>query len=676
MSIFQSVPNPCGKSQTPCEQDSSNCPEPCGCKIRVDDVCVDITSNFSCLGITKGMTLEEAIGKINEQCEAEDEAFNPVLVNVGNGAEVYVGQNADDEHEFRTLKSSDESITITQEATEIDAVINQTWLLQFLQDNACTIQSYLDACVCTPYAFTVGNITDTSFNITITNWDVNDVYDVFVDGVPVLTGVSSQSTTVTGLSLNTSYEVYVRRNRGDLRCDSEAQDVLTTGQPPCLAYNFTVDNIDYTSFEITITNFVLGDTWNLEIDGTPVQTNINTGSYIVTGLDPNTLYDIDVIRHCAAGGTAATDGDATTLNCEAYTFSLEGSTPDDLTITITNFVAGGSIPWQYSLDGGNTFLPASAPFITTGSTTINGLPVGVYDVVVRKVCDESADVKSDSDMQQWTIYDTCVTYAFDLIDRTDEGFTIKVLNWVGADNWNVYLSTSPITLPTAALTTVTGSDVYQVTGLTPNQQYYVIVERICASGGTLVSPEQDITTNSIAEEDCPEAYIQDFATGQSDVRYTALTLTMENFIVGDNWTVEFNKDGAGWVPEGTVWTVPTAYFTLDPAASYQLRVTRLTCNGGGSPTVGAVHSFSTACVSYALQEYNKTANTIEIGLANYSTGTWDLSIDNGATFPYTGLSGSFHTITNLAPNTTYNIVVRRTCGVSVNSFPLVVTTLP
>jgi gliding motility-associated-like protein len=206
---------------------------------------------------------------------------------------------------------------------------------------------------------TCNGATDGSIDITVTGGQTPYQYSID-NGVTFQAGNS-----FTGLGAGT-YDIVVEDNNG---CQVTQQVILT--DPPAVSIDNVVTtdpSCGNTDGDITIT--ASGG------DGGPYQFSIDNGvtfqgSNAFTSLGAGT-FDIVVTDGNGCSATAQT----TLTNTGGPTFTIVQTDPlcnggTDGSITIT--ASGGSSPYQYSIDGGTTFLPSNTFNVSAGS----------YDVMVE-----------------------------------------------------------------------------------------------------------------------------------------------------------------------------------------------------------------------------------------------------------------------------------------------------
>lgn len=201
------------------------------------------------------------------------------------------------------------------------------------------------------------------------------------------TGSLTINFTVSGTMCHTGYELYVRCTDGAV-CPrpTELQATMTAPGTADITWTGTASSYNL-YYRLSGT-----DAW--------VQQTVGSNSYTLTGLMPDTVYDMYVVALCSATDSS-TASVVRHLNTHYQSEPEECETPTDLAvsnITITGAVASWTSPaganlWEVELtsaDGPHTFNA------TQTSYTFNGLADSTqYRVRVRTVCDETDGLYSD-----------------------------------------------------------------------------------------------------------------------------------------------------------------------------------------------------------------------------------------------------------------------------------------
>lgn len=172
--------------------------------------------------------------------------------------------------------------------------------------------------------------------------------------------------------------------------------------------------------------------------------------------------------------------------------------------------------------------------------------------------------------------------------------------------------------------------------------------------------------------------VLDHTTGERPSAYPASYFpvdvwnTTNNAVIGTSDTLDslvniLNTNGA-WAAYGTAFNM----------GFYQIGfITNFGIIGNQIPAVN-VSEPATVCpiLTFSITSITMTGFTL-FGITGLSGGTYDISLDNGATYSgaLSGLYGTSKVITGLSPSTLYNVVIRYNCGdIPSLSNPVAVTT--
>jgi hypothetical protein len=117
----------------------------------------------------------------------------------------------------------------------------------------------------------------------------------------LITGVTTNPYTLTGLTAGTEYTVKVKANCTDEDASDWSTTVSFTTLPTCLAptaLTVTEGSITTTSAEISWTANTGESTWTIDVNGTVIA-NVTENPYTLTGLNPGTSYTVKVKANCS-----------------------------------------------------------------------------------------------------------------------------------------------------------------------------------------------------------------------------------------------------------------------------------------------------------------------------------------------------------------------------------------
>lgn len=148
--MCQCQKNNCGCSEKVITYDLCNkCPsEACTCEVEITTNCITLAEDLPCSGVSAGSNFTEALQQIDEFiCDAVAQIGQPTnLVNVGSGSQIYKGVDGVGRREIRTITSSDNSATVTQNEDTINITVPEVdqnnFVRQILINTANLPQNY------------------------------------------------------------------------------------------------------------------------------------------------------------------------------------------------------------------------------------------------------------------------------------------------------------------------------------------------------------------------------------------------------------------------------------------------------------------------------------------------------------------------------------------------------
>ena len=343
---------------------------------------------------------------------------------------------------------------------------------------------------------------------------------VFTDTLAA--GVTSAS--ITGLSVNTAYDVYVTSDCGNGKIATTSAYAFTTESCDTVT-NINVTPITQTTATVTWTasatasdgyevNVYDAGTTNLVIIETATATETSVD---LTGLDIATSYDVVVTSDC---GEVTMDSDAftfTTESCDAVT-NIDVTSITQTTATVT-WIASATASDGYEVNvyeaGTTTLVTTETATATETSVDLTGLEADTsYDVVVTSDCGE---VTMDSDAFTFTT-EAIVCDAVTDVEVTDVTAETATVSWTASatavDGYtvDVYEADADVSTDTPVFTETVTADVttVEITGLTHLTEYDVYVTSNCGEGETATSDAVTFTTEDIAS-------IGDFDFGSLEV---------------------------------------------------------------------------------------------------------------------------------------------------------------
>ncbi len=335
-------------------------------------------------------------------------------------------------------------------------------------DNSATVNATTGAAAVTVTASEISTETfvlsfESSDGATEYSLDIStDNFETFLDGYENFQ-VSGTSTTVSGLSSNTTYAVRVRaENVSGSSANSETINPLTLPAGPSVA----ISDVTAEGFDLSFTSTDGASEFQLDISTDDFETFVDGyestlvegTSTVVTGLSSNTTYKVR-IRARNSTGTSEYSSTINALTRPAVlTISASSISAETFVISITSPDGASEFLIDVSTDDFSTFVEGyEAMTVDENQITITGLSSNTnYDVRARAVNGTGGSVNSVA-IEVLTINFAPVTT--DATDVTDAGF---VANWTTSDNAETFqfdLSTDEFE------TFVDGYEALEVTGL-------------------------------------------------------------------------------------------------------------------------------------------------------------------------------------------------------------------
>ena len=516
-----------------------------------------------------------------------------------------------------------------------------------------------------PTGVTLSNYTTDGCDV---DWNVNGdetAWEVVAvqAGMDVNTGTpeytSSHPFTITNLSDNTQYDVYVRSDCGGGEYSGWSFKKTFTTNPLCTApvnvgssqVTGTSALISWEPAEFGATGYTVGyseaglENWTTQL--------VTGTSYMISGLTPNTTYDVyvdsecdqgdatsvhtTVITPCMAGGDPFTDGTltsyllplnnyynysftqqiylaselngATTLDSIAFHYNY--STPPTAKTNVTIYMGHTS---QSSFSSSSNYVPATdLQQVYTGSMN----------------CHQGWNTFVFSTPFQYNGSDNLVIVVDDNSGDYDGTSYVYSSHNAGANRSLYFYSDSynpDVSNPTAAgassSTTSTRSDV----------KFFIPC---------------DNTVTCVA----PNAYVSEFTS-------TTVTVAWVPGYTENAWEVEYRaQSDADWTPEGTVSASPYTISNLNPNTLYSIRL-RSVC-GGGEYSAWFSMQIRTACSELTALPFTDNFNDYGTGESAYPS-CWSKINTYSSERPYvntTSFEGAGALYFYAGSTGTYNIAI-------------------
>lgn len=333
-----------------------------------------------------------------------------------------------------------------------------------------------------------------------------------LNGTPFASGSSSYSASVTGLTPNTNYEIYIKSAASG--CNtwySVPFSTLSCTTPSSLS----ASNVLYGGATLSWTAIpgVSNYSYKAVASGAGVNGTVlgsgtfttNTNSAAITGLVGGGSYDVYLQANCTPSISSAwssAPASFTTLSCTSIPTNLFAS---NISYSTCNATWNSSVSnvqgynWKVVPQGaGANATAASAGFSATTSATITGMnPNTFYDLYVQTACD---NVNQSGWSSPLTVVTTACNAPTNLI-AFSVGYTNVTINWATISNvqdytWKVVAAGAGPNGTAAQTGTSTGGPV-TVTGLNSATAYQVYIRTNCdASATSIWSAPTSFTTNT------------------------------------------------------------------------------------------------------------------------------------------------------------------------------------
>lgn len=295
------------------------------------------------------------------------------------------------------------------------------------------------------------------------------------------TKFTSAETEIANLSPNTNYTIYIqaRNAKNESYKSTKTLSVTTYAVPTQSVSSKTENKITMSwSADSTIKSVGYSLNGNLVIVGTVSATS---GTYTITGLTPNTTYNIRTYLVRSANNTQT---ETTATSVKTYSVPIQSLNSKTETSIRMNWSVDSTADYiWYSKDNGSTWTAVGSVNATSGRYTISGLTAGTtYNIrtrVRRKATQTTYDTTSLS----------VKTYTLPTQSVYDTTETTITMNW-GIDSAadKLYYSTDGGSNWSNAITVSGTSGRYTISGLNANTAYDVLLKLHRVATDTNVQP--------------------------------------------------------------------------------------------------------------------------------------------------------------------------------------------
>src|SRR5690554_1293158 len=387
------------------------------------------------------------------------------------------------------------------------------------------------------------------------------------NGTSIIENTTDNPFTLTGLSPEQTYDVYVWADCGADGLSDTLGPINFTTQPVCPApTNLTVSDIGADTAVVAwdahgTTNWVIEfDTLGFTPgNGNSTIENTTDNQFTLTGLSPEQTYDVYVWADCG------TDGLSDTLGPINFTTQPVCPAPTNLVVSgigadtaVVTWDGNGTTSWviEYGITGFGLGNGTSLP-TTDNPETLTGLsPETVHSVYIWADC--GTDGLSDTlGPINFTTQPTCL--APTTLTATDITATSADLGWTesgSAAEWQVEYGTSGFTLGSGTIEN-TSTNPHPVTGLTGNTDYGFYVRSICGVGDTSAWAGPFAFTTLCSPYTIP--YFEGFETDYTHNTAVAGCLSQESITGSGTWTANNTLTTYNRTPRTGGWNTFLVY---------------------------------------------------------------------------------------------------------------------
>ena len=449
----------------------------------------------------------------------------------------------------------------------------------------------------------------------------------------------------------------------------------------------TTAQVGWTLMDGTQTDWIIEYGFDGFIPGSGTQVPVTVNPFVLTGLNPETAYDVYVYADCG-GGDISYPAPAGGVSFTTAPVCPEPTAPTTMGITADaatlDWTPGGTeVMWDVEWDAAGFFLGSGNQDFGLGTSDdpLSGLsPVTMYHWYVRAVCDvnttDGVDTVSNFvGPNSFTTTTACPDpTALGVTNNT--GFEVD-LNWTAGSSeteWNLQWGESgfPLNGTGANLVTNVTSSPYNLTGLTPETSYQFYVQAVCGAG-----------TDSLSTWVGPFTWVSaTFCVAPSGLSTSALTTTTATLNWTENgsateWTIEYGPDGftpgtgtqmvttgtsvglTGLMPdtEYCFYVMANCGSTIDSASVWTGPFCFTTIPSCAAPTnLGAMNITFNAANLFWQAGDTETAWDLEWGQPGFSV---DNGEEEGSAM---GISSNPFYVTTLTESAPYEFYVRAVCG--------------
>ena len=423
---------------------------------------------------------------------------------------------------------------------------------------------------------------------TESSWEVVCVPhgDPVYSGTPTV--VYNSPYTISNLIDNTPYDVYVRAECGNGEYSYWTSAVTFTTDPYCTEPTNvhatqvvgTSALINWNSAPVGATGYTVGYS-EAGLDNWTTIPSVTGTSYMLSGLTPNTSYDVFVLTECDQGDADSVFATFTTNCLVGGDLQIgDGTTTSSYIPSYSTYENGYSQQLFTAAELGGASQINSVAFEMTAVSQQRNFKIYLMHTTNTNLSSgwlpaSNATLVYDAPhtfVTGWNTFNFSTPFNYDgtsnlLLIVIDEN-----TSWTGGNTWrthNAFSGSARYTYQDNTPYSITTTP--SATGTVLNTRNNVIFGVPCDSMATCVAPNV-----YVAEFDAHNITV-DWAPGNTE----------------SSWELEYSTDGTNWISEGTVSTSPYTISNLTENTEYIVRM-RSICGGSDYSDYSAV-SVRTAC---------------------------------------------------------------------------------
>jgi hypothetical protein len=545
--------------------------------------------------------------------------------------------------------------------------------LEAINSTGSTFSPYLSVTtsatpvVPSPLTIAFTSATDTTLTFSFTGGVGATSYVAFRNGFQVVStnlSVVGSSFTISGLVASTPYLVQFQALNEAGSTDSNNQSVSTTTPPlnPPTAPIITFVSATQTSLTFSFTGGVVATSYSATVNSVEVDLidlDVTPPTFLITGLTPDTSYDVVFTATNTDGSTPSNKVTASTeappVDPPTSPLVISGNTigSTDLYFSFT----GGVGATSYSATTNGTAVASSNLFVITGGTPsfrIAGLtPSTSYDVIFTAT-NSAGSVVSNTVTRSTSALTPPTTPVITFGSATQTTLTFTYTGGLGATSYSATVNGTAVA--SGDLDTSTPGT-FVISGLTAGTTYAVIFTATNSDGSTASSPVDGTTSSTPTPPTTP---VITFGSATE----TALTFTYTGGVGATSYSATVNSTAVapGDLDTSTPGTFVISSLTAGTTYAVVFTATNTTGSTPSSPVDGTTSSTPTppTIPVITFDSATETALTFTytggVGATSYSATVNGTAVASGdlAVAPTT------FTISGLTAGTTYDVVLTAT----------------